>query len=198
MRFVRLAVLLFLATAAVPGWTRASDWGGIIPGTTTIEEVKQRYGPPSSEKKDKVENYDTTNLVYEGAKAPAGIGRMTVEVGLLTKDGYRPGLVRAVRIEPRPYIFPVQTIIDGWGMPSAAGDTGGRGTMFYEEGLIVTFDQTGLWAEQMSFTLPQPVPARSGAGTPPAPAAGQPKLVAPPGTPPPAAAQPPSPTRPTP
>jgi hypothetical protein len=129
-----------------------------------------RYGPPSQETKQKVDTYDTTTWIYEAGKAPAGINRMVVDFGILRPDGFKANLVRVFVIEPRPSIFAVQTIVDGWGLPSAAGESGGFPTMVYEAGLVVVFDKQTLWAESMTFTVPQPLPQSPAAGAAPAPA----------------------------
>jgi hypothetical protein len=185
MRGIMVTLLAGLLALGLAGTAQASEWGGITPGVTTLEQVRERYGAPSKEAKVKLEGYDTTTLTYEGSKAPAGMNRLVVEVGWLAKDGYKPNVVRIFRLEPRPLIFPLQSVMDGWGLPSAAGDSGGRPTFFYEEGLVVIFDAQGLTAESMSFSLPQPLPAgvvkgaqqgqpgQSPAATGPTPAPGQ-------------------------
>jgi len=176
MRAVRLIALVLGFALALPAAAAAASWGGIEPGTTTLEQVRERYGAPSKETTQKVESYDTTTWIYEGPKAPAGINRMVVDFGILKPDGFKPNIVRVFVLEPRPSIFAVQTVIDGWGLPSAAGDQGGFPTMLYEEGLLVVFDKQTLWAESMTFTLPQPLPQAPAAGAgPPAPAPAPPK-----------------------
>src|SRR6266478_9990969 len=85
MRKIWVPMLASLVVFGLTGTARASDWGGITPGVTTLEEVRERYGAPSKESKAKLENYDTTTLTYEGSKAPAGMNRLVVEVGWLTK-----------------------------------------------------------------------------------------------------------------
>ena len=203
---MRKLCLAFMAAALAIGLTgtaRASDWGGITPGVTTLEQVRERYGAPSKESKAKLENYDTTTWIYEGSKAPPGMSRLTVDIGWLGKDGYKPNVVRLFRLEPHPRIFPIQAVMDGWGIPSAAGGSGGRPTFFYEEGLVVIFDPQGLYAENMSFSLPQALPAgaakdpaaQPGPGQPPAAAAPKPAPAPTPSAP---APQPPSGTRPRP
>jgi hypothetical protein len=203
MRKFRLALMAGALTIGLTGTLWASDWGGITPGVTTLEQVRERYGAPSKESKAKMENYDTITWIYEGPKAPIGMIRLTVDLGWLAKDGFKPNVVRLFRLEPHPRIFPLQAVMDGWGVPSAAGSSGGRPTFFYEEGLVVIFDPQGLFAENMSFSLPQPLPAgtakdpagQPGPGQPPAAAAPKP---APAPTPPTPAPQPPSGTRPRP
>ena len=173
-----IAVVLALALA-LPASACAAGWGGIEPGETTFEQVRERYGAPSKETKQKVENYDTITWIYEADKAPAGMSRMIVDFGILKPDGYKPNLVRVFVIEPKPSIFAIQTIVDGWGLPAAAGEQGGFPTMVYEAGLVVVFDKNTLWAESMTFTVPQPLPQAPAAGTAPAPAPAAPKPAAP-------------------
>ncbi len=177
MRAIRLIAAVLGFALALPATACAAGWGGIEPGDTTLEQVRERYGAPSKETKQKTENYDTTTWIYEGPKAPGGISRMVVDFGILTPDGYKPNLVRVFVLEPKPAIFAVQTVIDGWGRPSAAGDQGGYPTMLYEAGLVVIFDKQGSWAETMTFTVPQPLPQEApAAGAAPAPAPEAPKV----------------------
>ena len=168
MRAIRLIAAVLGFALALPATACAAGWGGIEPGDTTLEQVRERYGAPSKETKQKTENYDTTTWIYEGPTVPGGINRMVVDFGILKPDGYKPNLVRVFVLEPKPTIFAVQTVIDGWGLPSAAGDEGGYPTMLYEAGLVVIFDKQGFWAESMTFTLPQPLPQPPTAA-PPAP-----------------------------
>jgi hypothetical protein len=192
MRAIRLIVVVLALALALPAAAGAASWGGIEPGDTTLEQVRERYGAPSKETKQKVESYDTTTWIYEGPKAPGGIKRMVVEFGLLKPDGFKPNVVRVFVLEPRPSIFAVQTVIDGWGLPSVAGDQGGFPTMLYEAGLLVVFDKQTLWADSMTFTLPQPLPQAPAAGAAPAPAPAPPKAptVPKPGSTPPAGPRP--------
>jgi hypothetical protein len=168
-----IAVVLGLAVAA-PAAVGAATWGGIEPGQTTITELRERFGAPSKETKQKVEGYDTTTWVYEGNKAPVGMLRMTIDLGLLKPDGFKPDLVRVFVLEPKPNMFPLQAVMDGWGPPAAAGDQNGYPTMFYEEGLVVVFERQGQWAEAMTFSMPQPFQPSPAGGTAPAAAAPQP------------------------
>jgi hypothetical protein len=176
MRAIRLIAVILTLALALPAAAGAASWGGIEPGDTTLEQVRERYGAPSKETKQKVENYDTTTWTYEGPKAPGGMNRMVVDFGILKPDGFKPNVVRVFVLEPKPSIFAVQTIIDGWGLPSAADDQGGLPTMLYEAGLLVVFDKQTLWAETMTFMLPQPLPQPPTAG-PPAPAPAPPKAT---------------------
>ena len=169
MRAIRVIAAVLGFALALPAGACAAGWGGIEPGDTTIEQVRERYGAPSKETKQKTESYDTTTWIYEGPKAPGGMNRMVVDFGILKPDGFKPNLVRVFVLEPKPAIFAVQTVIDGWGRPSAAGDQGGYPTMLYEAGLVVIFNKQTLWAESMTFTLPQPLPQAPAAGAAPAP-----------------------------
>lgn len=152
-------VLVVVATllSAPPG-LRASDWGGISPGASTIETVRSRYGAPSRESREKLEGYDTTRWIYEGARAPAGVKRLIVDFGMLTAAGYRPNLVRYFELDPKPLVFDRATIIGGWGAPDRIGEESGRVLLFYRAGLVVYLDDAGEDAVSMFFTLPQPEP----------------------------------------
>jgi hypothetical protein len=173
MRVIGVLTLLWGLAMATPGSAWASNWGGLEPGVTTQEQVRERYGAPSKETKQKVEGYDTTTWVYEGSKAPVGMARVTIELGLLKPDGFKPDMIRVFVLEPKPHMFPLQAVIDGWGMPNAAGDQGGFPTMLFEDGLIVIFEKQGQWADSMTFTVPQPFqPPTAGAAPAAAPPGG--------------------------
>jgi hypothetical protein len=160
-----LALLFVLALIAVP--VAASDWGGIEPGVTTVDQVRERYGQPSKETRPKVEGYDTLQWVYEGAQAPEGIMRMTVDFGLLAAGAYKPNLVRLFTLEPKPLIFGKNTVIQGWGVPDGVADNkDGSSTLVWKDGLLVTFDKEGKDAVSMIFSVPQPL---SPSGPPAAP-----------------------------
>jgi hypothetical protein len=169
MRIVRALVVVLGLTIAAPAAVWASGWGGIEPGETTMEQVRERYGAPSKETKQKIEGYDTATWVYEGNKAPVGMTRMTIDIGILKPDGFKPDLVRVFVLEPKPTIFPLQAVLDGWGMPAAAGDQAGFPTMLFEAGLVVVFEKQGQFAESMTFTVAQPLPQAPAAGAAPAP-----------------------------
>jgi hypothetical protein len=171
MRSIRFIAAILGLALALPAAACAAGWGGIEPGETTLEQVRERYGAPSKETKQKIETYDTVTWIYEADKSPAGINRMVVDFGILKPDGFKPNLVRVFVIEPKPTIFAVQTVVDGWGTPTATGDSNGYPTIAYEAGLVVVFDKQSLWAESMTFTVPQPLPRSPAAAAPgPAPA----------------------------
>ncbi len=166
-----LAVALALWSALALGApASALDWGGIEPGVTTIEQVRALYGAPSRESRAKVESYDTIQWVYEGARVPGGIQRMTVDYGLLTPQGYKQTVVRVLRLEPKPKIFGKNTVVQGFGVPDGVSNQDGQDTFFYKFGLLVTFDKEGNEAVLLNFMPPQPdapaarpAPARPGA-----------------------------------
>jgi hypothetical protein len=149
-----------------PTGAGAEEWGGIEPGVTSIEQVRARYGAPSKETRAKEQGYDTIQWVFEGARAPGGIERMTVDYGLLTPQGYRPTVVRAFRLEPKPKVFGKNTVAQAWGPPDAIGSQNDQETFFYKSGLIAIFNKEGTDTVVLTFTPPQPdAPAQ------PAPAA---------------------------
>jgi len=63
MRIVRALVVVLGLTIAAPAAVWASGWGGIEPGETTMEQVRERYGAPSKETKQKIEGYDTARAI---------------------------------------------------------------------------------------------------------------------------------------
>jgi len=151
--------LWMLAVGPLAAPARATEWGGIEPGISGKEHVRKRYGPATREAAKKVEGYDTTEWIYEGARAPAGLIRMTVEFGLLgTDQQYKPDVVRIVRLDPKPLVFPKPTIFDGWGPPDLEGKQNDRDMYVYRDGLVVIFDAEGIAAVTMFFTPPQPAP----------------------------------------
>jgi hypothetical protein len=159
MRFLwALALGLLLATPVA-----ASDWGQIKPAVTTQPEVRGRYGPPTRETPQKIEGYDAVQWVYEGAQAPTGINKMTVDFGLLTPSGYRKEVVRTFRLEPKHEIFNRKLVVDGWGAPSRIGKEGDLEFFLYEQGLLVYFGKDTREVLVMIFTPPQPLPPATAA-----------------------------------
>ena len=140
----------------LPAGIPAAEWGGISPGASTMETVRGRYGAPSREARHKVEGYDTIQWIYEGARAPVGMKRMTVEFGLLTSGGFRPNVVRYFDLEPKPGVFDRAMVVNGWDLPDRVAEGGGRKIFFYKAGLVVTFHEGEEDALSMVFTVPQP------------------------------------------
>jgi hypothetical protein len=152
----RLGLVLGLLLTGMVASVHAAEWGLIRPGVSTTETVRAKYGAPSRVDRQKVENYDTENWVYEEAQAPVGVQRMTVEYGLLHDGKYRPDVVRALRLEPKPGTFNRGVVTNGWGFPDRMGHENENDIFLYREGLVVYFDQSGWNARLMVFTLPQP------------------------------------------
>jgi hypothetical protein len=150
-------VLALLAVVLLaPARGGAAEWGRIEPGVTTVEQVRSRYGLPTKQAQLKVEGYDTSQWVYELGQAPIGLVRMTVDFGLLTPDGYKPSLVRLLKLEPKPLVFGRRTVLEGWGVPDGVSHQEGLLTFFYKAGLFVVFDKEGASATSMLFSPPQP------------------------------------------
>ena len=143
-----------LLVAGGPG--AAEEWGAIEPGLTTAEQVRARYGAPSKETRSKADGYDITQWVYEGPQAPGGIQKMTVDYGLLTPQGFKPTVVRVLRLEPKPKVFGRNTVIQAWGVPDGITQQNEQDTFFYQTGLLVNFDKEGDEAALLTFTPPQP------------------------------------------
>lgn len=151
--------MLLVLLAAFAGPARASDWGLIEPGKSTPESVRARYGAPTRSENQKVEGYDAVQWIYEGAQAPPGIVRLTVDFGLLTAAGYAKDVVRTFRLDPKPGSFTRKLVVDGWGRPTKAGLDGQFEIFLYEDGLLVYFDKDSGDATTMVFSPPQPVTA---------------------------------------
>ena len=133
----------------------AEEWGGIEPGVTPMQDVRERFGAPSKETHAKVEGYNTTEWVYEDARAPGGIKKMTVSFGLLTPQGYKPTLVRMLRLEPQSMVFGRATVIQGYGVPDGTSMQNDQEVFFYKSGLLATLDKAGEEAVLLTFTPPQ-------------------------------------------
>ncbi len=152
--------LLALLVCGPPKIAVAAEWAGITPGVSTPEAVRERFGAPSRESRQTLEGYETSQWVYEGAQAPAGMKRMVVDFGLLTPQGYRPTLVRSFLLEPKPGVFAKRAVLIGWGSPDQEGTEEGHEVFFYTRGLVVYFDAGGADAVSMLFAIPQPEPAK--------------------------------------
>ena len=154
---MRTLAIVLVAAALVfeAGGAAAEQWGGIEPGESTMAVVKNLRGTPTRTAKQKVDGYDTEEWVYEDARAPAGIRRLTIDFGLVTPAGYRPDLVRSLRLDPKPGAFDKESIITGWGAPAGLGKEGEVDFYFYKEGLFVYFAKDGQGVATMTFTPPQ-------------------------------------------
>jgi hypothetical protein len=153
---VRGVAIVLIALLALVGPASGAEWGAIVPAVSTMDGVRAQYGGPTRTENQKLEGYDTTSWIYEGAQAPTGMSRMVVEFGLLQAGGFQRGLVRALRLEPHPGIFTRDMVLTGWGLPTAFSKQGGNDSFFYKEGLLVVFDKEAWSAVSMVFTPPQP------------------------------------------
>ncbi len=159
-----LLILLGLVLIAVG---EAADWGTIEPGTSTMDTVRARYGAATRTTTEKTEGYDTAQWVYEGARAPAGIQRLVVDFGLLVDKKFQPQVVRAFRLEPKPGVFTLDTVLKGWGEPSLSSPVGEEPRwILYDNGLVVYFDKQGRQVESMLFVVPQTLKGGAGARQP--------------------------------
>jgi hypothetical protein len=161
------AALILLLLLVVPA--AAAEWGQISPGETTQATVRARYGAPGQETTQKIEGYDAEQWGYEGARAPAGIAKMTIDFGLLTPVGYRKDVVRTFRLEPKRDIFNRKLVLDGWGLPDRIGKEDNLEFFLYAGGLLVYFAGGGEQVIAMIFTLPQPLPPGETSPAPPSP-----------------------------
>jgi hypothetical protein len=150
--------LALLLTVSRP--VAAAEWGTLVPGESTAESVKARYGEPSKTAKARVEKYDTSEWTYEGERAPAGMIRMVVQFGVLKSAKYEPNVVRTFRLDPKPGVFTRRQIVIGWGFPDQGGTQDGVPVMVYKSGLTVYFDRDIVNVVSMWFTAPQPAPAK--------------------------------------
>ena len=185
-----LALALLAGALARPETARAAGWNGIEPGVTSAEVIRARFGPPSKETRQKVDGYDTYEWIYEGERAPGGFHKMLVEFGILLPAGYSPNTVRVLRLDPRRFIFTKDMVVSGWGEPDRATTENDRDIFFYASGLVVTFDEQGVMATSMFFTVKQPDAGVGSTGTPPtsrpaAPASPKPAPASPPASNPP-------------
>ena len=151
------AVLLILAAAAGPAL--AEQWGSIVPGQSTQQEIRLRYGAPSRTATTKTEGQDTAQWAYEGNRAPAGVQRLIIDFGLVVSGAFRAELVRSFILEPKPGAFTRRTVEAGWGKPDGVGKDGEWNFSFYREGLFVYYDGKNDRVVSLTFTLPHAPPA---------------------------------------
>ena len=83
---------------------------------------------------------------------------MTVDFGLLTAGGYKPNLVRLLTLEPKPWMFGKNTVIQGWGVPDGVADNkDGTSTSSGRTACSSMFDKEGKDSMSMIFSVPQPL-----------------------------------------
>jgi hypothetical protein len=153
-----VAVVLFALglCLALPSAGRAAEWSTIVPGASTMESVRARFGAATRTSVQKQDGYDVAEWLYEGPAAPVGFTKLTVEFGLLTSLGFRADVVRDFMLSPKPGIFTRGTVIGGWGLPDRVGRDGEADVFLYQHGLVVYFGKDGWEAQLMVFTPPQP------------------------------------------
>jgi hypothetical protein len=154
-----LAMALALGAA---GRVAAESWGGLTPGVSTRRDVEALFGRPTRERPVVEEGRTVPEWTYVGERAPAGLDRMVVSFGLLRGGTFDPELVRAIAVYPRPRVFSLRAITNGWGTPEAIGteEATGRPSLHYpQRGLLIVLDRSGSWAELLLFA---PAQAASG------------------------------------
>lgn len=155
-------VVVTLITMLLVGPAFGGEWGAIVAGETTMGAVRLKYGAPTRTRKELIQAYDTTQWIFEGPQAPAGMRRMTVDFGLLTPTGYKGDVVRSLRLEPTPGAFNRPLVLEGWGTPTRVSREKDGDIYFYSEGLFVYFRPNGFEIDFMLFTPPQPMPTGAG------------------------------------
>jgi hypothetical protein len=88
---------------------------------------------------------------------------MVIAFGYLVGGRFAPDVVRAVTLYPKPRVFSIRAITNGWGTPDAIGteESTGRPSFHYRTlGLFIILDKTGEWAELLLFA-----PRQAGAGS---------------------------------
>lgn len=151
-----LALLVGLLVAVDAG---AETWGGLTPGETARAGVQALYGRPSRERPLVEEGRTSFEWTYAADAAPRGLERMVVTFGVMVGGQFAPDVVRAVAIYPKPHVFSLPVVSNGWGPPDAVGteEATGRPSFHYRTlGLLVVFDKTGAWAELLLFGPRQP------------------------------------------
>ena len=159
---MRLALGLALLAWVLVSPAAAAEWGGIVPGATTMDAVSAQHGGPTRTETQKTDGYDTASWVYEGPQAPKGMKRMVIDFGLVSAGQFRRDLVRAFRLEPNIGAFDRRTILAGWGAPTRAGREADGEVFIYAEGLIVYFEKDDFRPRLMIFTPPQPIDGAPG------------------------------------
>jgi hypothetical protein len=175
---VAIACAVLAALVGLPVPARAASWGGIEPGVSTTQQVRERFGPPTKETRAKVESYETVQWVFEGGSAPGGMVRMTVEFGLLEDKRFRPDVVRVLRLDPKPLVFGLNTVVQGWGEPDVIATEGERRALYFRSGVIVLFDKDKEEQGAVAIVLTPPQPGATSATT------SSPPVLVPPPVPP--------------
>jgi len=168
MRFIRLA---FLLAALVPGLAAARTWKGINPGTSTQQEVLDRFGEPTT----KTKRPGRLVLAYYGDQALEGTRQAQFHLD-------EKGVVLEITIFLTAHLDQ-ETIEGTYGKPpqrTFVEDTFQKVWVYPQQGVTVYFAKDGA-VEALTFSpgsrsAPKASaaqePAGRGAGTPAAPAQG--------------------------
>jgi hypothetical protein len=151
---VALGLALVVGPLGVVRNLGAENWGGLTPGESTHAQVESLYGRPSRERPVTEEGRTVAEWTYAADRAPRGLERMVVSFGLMVGGRFMPDVVRAIGLYPKPHVFSLLAISNGWGKPEAIGteDATGRPSFHYStKGLLIILDKTGGWAEFMLF-----------------------------------------------
>lgn len=150
----RPVLVALVVLVALAGTAAAASWGGITPGESTRRDVEARYGRPSRERQVTEGSLVGSEWTYAGDRAPAGLAQMVVGFGLVGPRGFAPDVVRGLTLTPKPRVFPLLMLTNGWGKPDGIGtdeQTGRPALRWDAEGLLVVLDKTGQYAEVMVF-----------------------------------------------
>ena len=123
LRLVRFMLGLTLGVLAVAGARdlAAESWGGLTPGETARSGVENLYGRPSRERALVEEGRTVAEWTYAGDRAPRGLDRMVISFGLASGPTFNPDIVRSIVLYPKPHVFSLRSISNGWGPPDAVG-----------------------------------------------------------------------------
>lgn len=109
MTFLRLVVVGLLAFASAPALGAEIGWGGLVPGTSTKDDVLEKLGEPSRT----INVKGAEVLSYVGSQAARGTRQLQFQIQAKTK--------RVTRI----FVFP-NTVIDRAGIETTYGPECGR------------------------------------------------------------------------
>jgi hypothetical protein len=149
-----LVVTLMLGGLTLERPAGAESWGGLTPGETTRAGVERLFGRPSRERTLVEEGRTVNEWTFAAERAPQGLERMVVSFGLMVQGRFAPDVVRALTLYPKPHVFSLRAITNGWGKPDAIGteEATGRPSFQYRAlGLLIILDKTGSWAELLLF-----------------------------------------------
>jgi hypothetical protein len=146
------AAILLVVLPMSLAW--AAGWGGIVPGQTARKEIEARYGRPTRERQVTEGTLVGAEWTYSGDRAPRGLERMVVGLGLVGPSGYTPDVVRSLTLYPKPHVFPLLMVTNGWGKPDAIGtdeQSGRQALRWNQKAMLVLLDRGGQYAEVMVF-----------------------------------------------